>query len=140
MQASDDFTTHTQSMVDAYQACGEIRHAIVSNENFETLYNPSTRKRENLEIDVLQSVDGVFHVMIKLPMAESIEDKQVQNWIAYRELDQETMVKSTCEMMGVIFEEPHFKQNYEIAWFAYDRGDVYGFEDDGLMVVVLKPV
>ena len=139
MQASDDFTTHTQSMVDGYRACGEIRHSILSNESFETLYNPSTRKRENLEIDVLQSqADGVFHVMINLPHAVSIEDTQVEDWVAYKELDQDTMIKSTRQMMDEIFGE--LKQHYEVSWFYDDREDVYGFEDEGLMVAVLKPV
>lgn len=140
MQASDDFTTHTQSMMAKYRACGEIRHSILSNESFETLYNPSTRKRENLEIDVLQSVDGVFHVMINLPHAVSIEDTQVEDWIEYKQLDQDTMIKSTRQMMDEIFREPDFCQQYEIAWFYDDREDVYGFEDEGLMVAVLKPV
>ena len=144
MQASDDFTTHTESMIDTFHSCKNLLHIITNHEKFSQIFNPSTRSYETLDVDVLMSSDGVFHVAISLPVVDLLDCHVLNDELAFnrQKVDQEIIVNQVKKMFDEIIART---EGYEVSWFACDREDAYynyqGVnEDEGLMVVVLKPI
>ena len=148
MQASDDFTTHTERMIDNFHSCKLIEHSITNHEKFVDVFNPSTRSYGKVDVDVLMSSDGVYHVAISLPSVDVWLGKHsVDEDLAFKKqkLDQEIICRQVKDMFDGIHEIFTTDEGYEVSWFVHDREDAYEnyqgcLEGEGLMVVVLKPI
>tara|TARA_Y100000591_G_scaffold250886_1_gene222264 strand:+ start:400 stop:843 length:444 start_codon:yes stop_codon:yes gene_type:complete len=147
MQASDDFTKHTQSMIDTFHSCKNLHHIITNQKEFVEIFNPSTQSYETLDVDVLKSDDGVFHVAISLPAVDLLDCHVLDDELAFnrQKVDQEIIVNQVKKMFDDIHEIFTTDEGYEVSWFACDREDAYEnyqgvMEGEGLMVVVLKPI
>ena len=146
MQASDDFTQNTESMIELYHRCKLIEHTITNHSSFVEIFNPSTDEREKVDVDVLQSNEGVFHVAISLPVVDLLSPVLDDNLVfARQKVDQEIICCQVKAMVDNIHEIFTVDEGYELIWFACDREDAYEnyqgcMEGEGLMVCVLKPI
>ena len=150
MQASDDFTTSTQSMIDKYRSCKMMQRSYMTHEANVEIYNPSTRSYGKVDVDVLKSDDGVFHVFISLPVVDllayrgyAINDPFVTKAIEDRmKVDQEII----CCQVKAMFDNIHElmleeDDGWEVSWFASDVEDCYQHNPvphEGLMVFAVR--
>ena len=121
---------------------------MANHEKFVDVFNPSTRSYGKVDVDVLMSSDGVYHVAISLPSVDVWLGKHsVDEDLAFKKqkLDQEIICRQVKDMFDGIHEIFTTDEGYEVSWFVHDREDAYEnyqgcLEGEGLMVVVLKPI
>lgn len=143
MQASDDITQKTQSIIESIEDSQNVLKDIMSNSAYSQVFNPSTNEYVDLDMKAVKCSNGAFHIKIKLmPMKLATSYMLTEDRVyELNELHEEIFCEICKTMIDKVLK--NLQSQYQSSWYYFDREDCYEFdngmqEGEGMMVLVLK--